>query len=139
MTPADGRATLPRVARATAAILLAHGSPDPRWSASAERVRLALAARRPSLTVALAFLPPSRPDLKTAVDALVRAGHGHITVLPLFLSSGGKHLRGDVPALVSELRSAHPSARLDLVPVALGETDEAIEAFAAAADRLLGG
>jgi sirohydrochlorin cobaltochelatase len=125
------------VSEPTAAILLAHGSPDPRWSASAERVRLALAARRPSLTVALAFLPPSRPDLTTAVGALVRAGHTHVVVLPLFLSSGGKHLRADVPALLTELRAAHPSATLAIASEALGETDEAIEAFAAAADRLL--
>jgi sirohydrochlorin cobaltochelatase len=123
---------------ATAAILLAHGSPDPRWGETAERVRLAIVARRPALLVQLAFLPPSQPDLAAAVAELVGAGHRHVVVLPLFLSSGGKHLRSDVPRMVEELRVAH-SATLTLVSAALGETDEAIAAFAAAADRLLDG
>lgn len=123
----------------TAGILLAHGSPDPRWGETAERVRLALADRRPSMELALAFLPPSTPDLASVVGELVGKGHARIFVLPLFLSSGGKHLRRDVPQMLDELRRAHPSAEIVLAGAALGETEEAIAAFAAAGDRLLGG
>src|SRR5688572_28214343 len=121
-----------------AAILLAHGSPRPQWAEPAVRVREALRARRPDLVVELAFLPPAQPDLARVIDDLVARSITRMTVLPLLLSGGGRHLGEDVPRTLEALRARHPGLDVALCETALGSTDEVVGAFAAAADRLLG-
>lgn len=121
-----------------AAILLAHGSPEPQWAEPPRRVRAHLAERRPACVVELAFLPPAQPDLAAVVADLHARGHRQIDILPLLISGGGRHVRVDVPAALVELRRQYPGTILTLCETALGATDEAIAAMAAAADRLLG-
>ncbi|MEM6992705.1 MAG: CbiX/SirB N-terminal domain-containing protein [Myxococcota bacterium] len=120
-------------------VLLAHGSPDPDWLASARRTESALAARSPDTTVRLATLGGEhQTDCDTIVDALVHEGHRRITVVALFLSAGGKHVKRDLPARVATMQARHGGVQIRLAPGALGEAPEVIEALAAAAARAAG-
>jgi len=86
----------------TRAVLLAHGSPDPR-SGEVVRARAAALSRRLELPVAAAFLDHEQPDLASVV-ASGRGGDpdDHVVILPLLLSSAF-HARVDVPAAVAAL------------------------------------
>jgi len=116
-------------------ILFAHGARDPRWAqpfeAVAERVRL----QRPAAAVRLAYLELMAPDLPTAGAELAAAGCTQISILPLFLGTGG-HVRRDLPLLVDSLRAAHPAVGFTLHPPA-GEADIVIDALATAATQAI--
>lgn len=112
-------------------LLFAHGARDPRWARPFEAVAERVAAARPTLRVALAFLEFMAPDLPTAGRALADAGCGQIDVVPLFLGAGG-HVRKDLPLLMDALAAAHPAVRWQLQP-AIGEVESVIDAMAAAA------
>ncbi|HET7901671.1 MAG TPA: CbiX/SirB N-terminal domain-containing protein [Candidatus Nanopelagicales bacterium] len=94
------------------AILLAHGSPDPRSSAAVRSAATAIAART-GTTVAAAYLDHDQPRLADVVD------DGSV-VLPLLLSTA-YHAKVDVPAAVAAVASdvrlldplGHPAAVLD--------------------------
>jgi len=118
-----------------ALILFAHGARDPRWSAPFEAVAARVRATRPGAPVRLAFLEFMAPGLVEAGTALVRAGHGNVAVLPMFLGTGG-HVRKDLPLLLDELRAAHPACRFELLP-AVGEMPEVVAAMAACASAVL--
>ena len=114
---------------ATAGILLfAHGARDSLWARPFEAVAERLRARAPATPVALAFLEFMAPDLRAAGDALALQGCTAVTVLPLFLGSGG-HVRKDLPLLVDALRSAHPEVDWRLA-AAIGEHEAVITAIA---------
>ena len=78
-------------------ILTAHGSVDPRSSATthavAERIRLL----RPGLDVRVAFCEKSTPNLRDVLAGL----RGPAVVTPLLLASAF-HARVDIPAIVAE-------------------------------------
>jgi len=112
-------------------ILFAHGARDPRWAAPFEAVRARVQARRPGLPVTLAFLELMTPDLPTAGREMAAAGCDAVTVLPLFLGSGG-HVRRDLPQLVDQLRADHPGVRWTLLPPA-GEQPDVIDSLAGVA------
>lgn len=111
-------------------ILFAHGARDPRWAAPFEAVAARVRARRPEVSVRLAFLELMTPDLATAGAELAAEGCRSVTVLPLFLGAGG-HVRKDLPALVDALRSAFPQVQWALEPP-VGELPGVIDAMAAA-------
>lgn len=101
----------------TSAVLLAHGSPDPRSRRAVERAARTVAARS-GTRVSVAFLDRDEPDLLTAV---ARTPDGDpVVVLPLLLSAAF-HARVDVPAAVAALDRrvsllapvGHPTALLD--------------------------
>lgn len=121
----------------TAVVLLAHGSPDPDWRRPIDAMAERLAALRPGCTVAVAYLGSCPPPLAEAVDRLVAQGHRHLLVVAAFLSSGGRHIKHDVPEAVAEQAAAHPQLRIELRPGALGAEPEVIDALAAAAARAL--
>ena len=102
-----------------ALILFAHGARDPRWSAPFEAVAARVRATRPGVPVRLAFLEFMAPGLVEAGTALVRAGHGNVAVLPMFLGTG-RHARQDLPVLVAGLRDQHPQVQFE-VATAVGE------------------
>lgn len=120
-----------------ALILLAHGSPDPAWivpiEAIAARIRGAVP---PGYPVVVAVLEHGKA-LAEAVRDLRDARHRVIAIVPVFLSDGGRHLRRDIPAMVTALRQTFSSVALLLAP-ALG-TDAAVQdALAEAAVRHAG-
>ncbi|RKQ95867.1 sirohydrochlorin cobaltochelatase [Kushneria sinocarnis] len=96
-----------------ALILLAHGSTDPRWQAPFQTMEERVRARM-SMPVRLANMELCDPLLEDVVASLIREGHQHIDILPLFFAAG-RHLREDVPAQLDALREAHPSVTLDLL------------------------
>jgi len=116
-------------------ILFAHGARDPAWAAPFEAVAARVRRAQPAAEVRLAFLELMAPSLPEAGAALVASGCTRVSVLPLFLGTGG-HVRKDLPRLVDALRAAHPAVVFALHG-AVGEEDGVIAAMAAAASRTL--
>lgn len=114
-------------------LLFAHGARDPAWSAPFEKAAALLQQKANSQGrhVALAFLEFMSPNLSEGCQQLVDVGCTHITVVPLFLGSGG-HVRKDVPRLMQEMAEQHPQISLHLSPT-VGETDILIQALSDAA------
>ncbi|HEU4460165.1 MAG TPA: CbiX/SirB N-terminal domain-containing protein [Methylibium sp.] len=108
-------------------LLFAHGARDVSWARPFQAVASMLAddAERP---VALAYLELMQPDLATAGAELVALGCEAITVVPLFLGTGG-HVKRDLPKLLDELRARHAGTRWRLAP-AIGEAPLVIAAMA---------
>jgi len=119
-----------------AIILFAHGARDPAWAEPVLRMRALVATRRPDARVEAAFLERLEPTLADAVRRLVAHGVDRITVFPLFMAPAG-HLRRDVPALLEEIRAAHPALDIRLAPPigAVAELLEAIAGWVARFDR----
>jgi sirohydrochlorin cobaltochelatase len=112
----------------SAVVLFAHGSRDARWREPVEAVARRMAALRPEVPVACAYLELVAPDLPTAAAGLIAGGARALRVVPLFLGMG-KHVREDLPQLLDTLRAAHPQVAFSLVP-AVGETTEVIDLLA---------
>lgn len=115
-----------------AIVLIAHGSPDPDWMrpvvALAERLR----ARAPGRDVAVATLEHG-PALADILDDLAARGHARVSVVPVFLSGGGRHMKRDIPELVARLQRERPDLEVTLAGDALGTDPLVIDALAAAA------
>ena len=116
-------------------ILFAHGARDPKWSAPFESVARQVRQAHPGKHVALAFLECMTPNLVQAGTALVMQGCTRVTVLPLFLGTGG-HVRRDLPMLLDELRRAHLGVDFALLP-AIGEIESVVAAMAQVAGAAL--
>jgi sirohydrochlorin cobaltochelatase len=116
-------------------VLLAHGSSDPAWAAPVRGLLDRLAAAEPTRPVRLAFMESAEPRLSETVRELTAEGHHHVAVIPVFLSSGGPHMRRDVPALVREAQRDFPGLTLELLGGALAEEPEVLDAMARAALR----
>jgi sirohydrochlorin cobaltochelatase len=112
-------------------LLFAHGARDARWAAPFDDVVRRIRAARPGVPVAIGYLEFMQPGLRGAGDALAAAGCAQVDVVPLFLGAGG-HVRKDVPALLEDLRAAHPQVAWTLRR-AIGEADAVIAAMAEAA------
>jgi sirohydrochlorin cobaltochelatase len=112
----------------TGIILFAHGSRDPQWRLPIEAVARQITQRQPGNLVSCAYLELCLPSLPDAATDLIAAGARKIRVFPLFLGVG-KHAREDLPLLISELRAAHPSVTVELLPTA-GESDKLISLMA---------
>jgi sirohydrochlorin cobaltochelatase len=111
-------------------LLFAHGARDPQWAAPFRAIAAQLQAQAPEIRVALAFLELMTPDLAAAAADLVAGGCTRVTVVPLFLGSGG-HVRQDLPRLVAQVAQQHPQVRFGHT-AAIGEADEVVRAIAAA-------
>ena len=112
-------------------IVFAHGSRDPLWHRPVEAVAERIRAQQPQALVACAYLELSQPELHAAVATMVQAGASRIRLLPMFLGVG-KHLREDLPRLLSELETAHPTLTLEMLPPA-GEDPRLLDLLAAMA------
>lgn len=84
-------------------VLAAHGSRDPRFAVTAERVRDAVAVALPGVRVELAYLDLNEP---TVGDALGAATGSHVVVVPLLFSTAF-HATVDLPAIIDAFRAGH--------------------------------
>ena len=100
-------------------VLFAHGSRDLLWRAPIEAVQKYILANHPGVTVRCAYLELSTPDLSQAVQELVDLGATTVTIVPMFLGTG-KHFREDLPVLVDNLCTQHPTVQI-VVQGAIGE------------------
>lgn len=96
-----------------ATILLAHGSRDPLWRRPVEAVATRMRELAPALHVRCAYLESCAPDLPSCAAELAGLGVSSITVAPLFFGLG-KHLREDLPRLLSAVQREHPGIEFDL-------------------------
>lgn len=95
-------------------ILFAHGSRDPAWGQTLHALAGELAAVDPGLTVRCAFLELQPPDLSSVVAELAPQVQ-RLWVCPVFWAANG-HVRRDLPALLDQVRLAHPQLQLELLP-----------------------
>lgn len=105
------------LAATSAIILFAHGSRDPLWRLPIEAVAAQIRNQQPDAAVRCAYLELCSPSLPEAAAQLIADGASHVRVFPLFFGVG-KHAREDLPVLMDELRAAHPSVKVDLLPTA---------------------
>ncbi len=112
-------------------LLFAHGARDARWALPFEAVAARVCARAPEVQVRLSFLEFMTPGLVEAGTMLADAGCTQVSVVPLFLGSGG-HVRKDLPTLLAELSGRHPQVTWSLRQ-AIGEVESVIDAMADAA------
>ena len=112
-----------------ALILFAHGSRDPEWSVTLDRICRSIRESSPETRVEPAFLEFTAPSLPESVGRLIGEGYGRIVVVPVFLARGG-HLKQDLPILMDELRQRYPGAVFELT-AAIGEAESVIQAVAA--------
>ncbi|MEV7966893.1 sirohydrochlorin chelatase [Sphaerisporangium sp. NPDC088356] len=87
-------------------VAVAHGSRDPRASATVEALLGEVRLARPGIPVHAAYLDHSRPSLG---DAL--AGLDEAVVLPLLLTEA-YHSRVDIPSALREARASRPRLRV---------------------------
>lgn len=99
----------------TGYIVFAHGSSVESANDAVRTVAADLARQGGYEAVEAAFLEGGKPDLRGAVDLLVGCGIAHIVVIPYFLTLG-MHLQRDLPRLVEEIRSVHPSLEIHTTP-----------------------
>jgi len=91
-----------------AIVLFAHGSRDPLWHQPIQAVAQRIAQQSPHTLVRCAYLELTAPDLPTVAAELAAAGASSLCVVPMFLGVG-RHAREDLPQLMSDIQTAHPS------------------------------
>jgi len=111
-----------------AIVLFGHGSRDPLWRLPMEAVAARLRSQAPGVAVRCAYLELNAPDLIAATAELVVDGAQQITVVPMFLGTG-RHAREDLPAIVEQLRQAHPDVAL-VLQAPVGEDPRVVELLA---------
>jgi sirohydrochlorin cobaltochelatase len=109
----------PSIDSGTGVVLFAHGSRDPLWRLPIDAVAQQMTSQWPEMSVAVAFLELTQPDLPTTVEQMMKQGLSHVRIVPMFLGVG-RHAREDLPEIVRGLTEAYPQMRFELVP-AIGE------------------
>jgi sirohydrochlorin cobaltochelatase len=87
-----------------AIILLAHGSSDPRWCETFEKLADPTLQSVPGSRIA--YMELAEPSIDTVVSEGVKNGTRSFKIVPLFLAAG-RHLRKDVPGMITELEKNH--------------------------------
>ncbi len=122
-----------------ALVLVAHGSPDPDWSAPViavlDQVRAQLAEARPGAVIRLHLLSQGLPHFEDTVRDLARAGYREVRVVAYFLSGGGRHVKRDLPDYIEHVQRELPDISLVLDQPVLGEDPEVVTALAQATLR----
>ncbi len=99
----------------TGYIVFAHGSSVESANDAVRVMAAAMALEGSYEAVEAAFLEGGKPDLRGAVDVLRERGVPQIVIIPYFLTLG-LHLQRDLPRLVEEIRSVHPSLQIQVTP-----------------------
>ena len=102
------------MSRASALILLAHGSRAPQTRVEIGILAAKLQTKRKGLLVKPAFLGLIRPGLSDALEEVADQQAIRVHILPLFLFTG-KHVLEDIPALLRQTRVRHPGMKLVLL------------------------
>lgn len=110
-------------------ILFGHGSRTAEYVQPFERIRAAMAARRPEAVVELGFLELTRPTLDESIDSLAGRGVTGIVVVPVFIGAG-RHVLKDLPQLAANAMDRHPDLEITLA-APVGEAPEVVDAMAA--------
>ena len=87
------------------AVLVAHGSADPRAAQATEALARAVGAARPGLPVVASYLDHREPRPGEALADLAAAGHRQVVLVPLLLTAA-YHGRIDIPRAVAAARTA---------------------------------
>lgn len=87
-----------------AIILLAHGSSDARWCETFEKLAGPTLQSVPGSRIA--YMELAEPSIDTVVSEGVESGTRTFKIVPLFLAAG-RHLRKDVPGMITELERTH--------------------------------
>ncbi len=95
-------------------LLLAHGSSDPDWALPFMSLVEDVRAHAPGVEVRLCFMGSAAPSLEDSLQMLaLEAKVQRVLVFPVFLSSGGVHMRKDVPDLIEAARKKFPQFRIE--------------------------
>lgn len=86
-------------------ILLAHGSSDRRWCQTFEQLAAPTLEAVPGSVIA--YMELSSPSMEDEIAKAAADGCQEVTILPLFLAAG-RHLRKDVPDMITELQQRYP-------------------------------
>ena len=105
-----------------AIILLAHGSPDPRWKEPFEKIVVRLEEKLGKNNIKLAYMDFIKPTFEDTVKELFNENINQIKLLPLFMAGGG-HVDRDIPKLVSSAKKRFPKIEVDILPP-IGEHTE---------------
>jgi sirohydrochlorin cobaltochelatase len=95
-------------------ILIAHGSRDPRWRASLERLADVVQQESPGSEIRLAFMQFTGPTLPEVVEEGWSRGVKDFRLLPLFMATAG-HVDKDIRPLVAGLAERFPEGRIELL------------------------
>lgn len=95
-------------------ILIAHGSHDPHWRASVEKLIEPIQAGLGRDAVRLAYMACTPPTLLDAAADAVSVGAKRVRVLPLFLTEEG-HVVRDIRPLIDDVRRAHGEVEVELL------------------------
>jgi sirohydrochlorin cobaltochelatase len=90
---------------------VAHGSKDPQAQHVVEQLLAQVAALRPGLRTAAAYVDNASPSVRSALAELAADGVQDVVVLPLLLTPAS-HSKTDLAASVQAGRVAHPAMRL---------------------------
>ncbi|MGQ0744375.1 MAG: sirohydrochlorin chelatase [Acidimicrobiales bacterium] len=88
-------------------LVIGHGSRSEAGVAEYWQLAQVVAAQAPWVEVGCGFIELAKPDLDTAIDALVAAGATSVVASPLILLGAG-HLKNDGPAALARGRVRHP-------------------------------
>ena len=92
----------------TGIAVFAHGSSVESANEAVRIVVREMARRMPAgQLIETTFLEGGQPSLSGGVERLLAEGATRIVVVPYFLTVG-LHLKRDLPALIAQLREAHP-------------------------------
>lgn len=83
-----------------AIILLAHGSSDPHWCETFEKLAAPTLQSVPGSRIA--YMELAEPSIDRVVSEGVSSGVRTFTIVPLFLAAG-RHLRKDVPGMITDI------------------------------------
>ena len=97
----------------TGIVIFAHGSRIEGANESVRSVAADMASSGGYEFVEAAFLDLASPDLGAAVEGLLRRGADRIVVIPYFLTPG-THLDRDLPRLVADIASVHPTVPIEV-------------------------
>lgn len=95
-------------------ILMAHGSRNPSWRSSLERLTDQVQELLPDQQVKLAFMQFTGPTLEEVVKEARDRGITTFRLLPLFMARAG-HVENDILPLVEDLESRFPEAGFQLM------------------------
>ncbi len=100
-------------------VLMGHGSPRPQWRRPLDALAEALGG--PDAGVYLAFMDHCTPSLAEVASSCVQGGVTHLSVLPLFISSGG-HVNREIREQTAAVDAEYPDLTVVTLP-ALGELE----------------